>query len=120
MTVHLDVTRLAGDVNVSITAPAGNETLRLNLRVSDEGIILDHFDDDGNCVGTIGDDFDGWAHRIDNAQAQTSEVDHVLSSRRCKLEECPHSHLGEHYHPLTSLEAYTGAFIAGVRLGAGR
>jgi hypothetical protein len=57
---------LCHGVNLSISAPSGDiGTTDLNLRVTDEGIILDHYDADGNCVGTIAGSFADWAVRAD-------------------------------------------------------
>lgn len=51
---------------------------RLHLQASNDRIVLDSFDQDGNCRGTIADTLDGWAERIEADPAQKSLWDNDL------------------------------------------
>lgn len=88
---------LSEGVNLAITVASQEHdgTVRLNIRVTGEGIIADSYDADGNCVGTIGDGFDGWAARIegDPAQKPLWEDDRIQFARLLDEIQATHSEI---------------------------
>ena len=133
-TIEINGHTMLEDVCVSVTAESGRRddaAVRLSVHVTSEGIILDSFDKDGNCTGTMAADYDGWEERLEDGEPLPHEpvgvlltfppaVNRVLDATLCTLEECHHAHLGEHYHPADSLEAFTPAFVEGVRFTVGQ
>lgn len=54
----------SGHVHTPLTISVADGDARLSLQVSDEGIMLDAFDADGNCLGTMAGDFEQWQQRV--------------------------------------------------------
>lgn len=77
-TIEINGHTMLEDICVSVTAESGrrdDDSVRLSVHVTGEGIILDAFDKDGNCTGTLAADYDGWEARLNDDAPLPHEFD---------------------------------------------